>query len=191
MRFERLILALGTVAAAGMGSAAYALDPLDAITVCSRITKADARVECYDQVARDAASGVLQRSTPAPAPQSSLPQGVSQQGWTAPPIGGAAAPRPQAQAQAPAAGFGAQDLRRQEGADGPESMRAEVASSTDNGLGLWRIRLADGAIWQMTERNSMFRPPAPKEVITIRKGALGSFLMDVGQQGSVRVRRVH
>ncbi|HZV56521.1 MAG TPA: hypothetical protein VFF89_02505 [Sphingobium sp.] len=182
MRFERLILTLGTLAVGCVGSAAMALDPLDAIGVCSRISKKDARLECYDQVARDSASGRLQSSAPA-----------SQQGWAAP-VGGAQTPAPQS-AQAPAAsGFGAEALPRTQAerreTSGPDSLEAQVASSTDNGLGQWRIRLADGAVWQMTERVSMFRPPAPNETVTIRKGALGSYLMDVGKQGSVRVTRV-
>src|SRR5690606_16219020 len=80
MRFERLILTLGTLAVGCVGSAAMALDPLDAIGVCSRISKKDARLECYDQVARDSASGRLQSSAPA-----------SQQGWAAP-VGGAQTP---------------------------------------------------------------------------------------------------
>lgn len=186
MRFERLILAMGTLAVAGLGaSAALAIDPLDAISVCSRISKKDSRLECYDQVAQDAASGRLQSSAPA---TSQLPQGNN--GWTQPPIGGA--PAPSAQAQNPASGFGADRLRNDQGRrDGDaDSISAKVASSTDNGLGQWRIRLADGAIWQMTERVSLFRPPAPNETVTIRKGALGSFLMEVGKQASVRVTRI-
>src|SRR5690606_3458774 len=119
----------------------------------------------------------LQSSAPAAAPRS----------WDAPPVGGAVA-RPQAPAapSAPAATFGG---GQQQG--GPDEIRAEVASSTDNGLLQWLVMLADGAVWQMTERaGAGFRPPAPREVVTIRKGALGSFLMEVGQQPSVRVRRV-
>jgi hypothetical protein len=186
MRFERLILAVSALAAAGTGSVAMAaMDPLDAIGVCSRISKKDARMECYDQVARDTASGRLQ-SNPAPQAQAQA------QGWAAPPVG--AAPAPRAMAQAPQASFGAADLPRSSAErrdmDGPDAIRAEAVSATDNGLGMWRIKLADGAIWQMTERASLFRPPAPREVITIRKGALGGFLMDVGKQASVRVERV-
>jgi len=184
MRIERLIMAMGPLAAMGLGAPALAaIDPIDAIGVCARISKKDARLECFDQVARDAASGQLQRGAPlasgpalAPAPQS----------WAAPPAPAAQAPRAPA---APAATFGA-DALRGSGSGDPDSIRAEVTSSTDNGLGQWRIRLADGAIWQMTERVAQFRPPAPREVVSIRKAAMGSFLMNVGQQGSVRVRRV-
>lgn len=189
MRFERVILAMGVLSAVGFGSAAMAIDPLDAISVCSRLNKKDSRLECYDQVAQDAAAGRLQSSAPvyAPAPAPSVRQG----GWDQPPVGGAPAPRAQAQG---AAGFGAtslprsDDQRREE--SGPDSISAQAASSTDNGLGQWRIRLADGAIWQMTERVALFRPPAPNESVTIRRGAMGGFLMDVGKQASVRVTRV-
>ncbi len=182
MRIERLILAMGPLAVMGWSSAALAaIDPLDAIGVCARISKKDARLECYDQVARDAASGQLQRSGPvASAPPAS---------WAAPPAASAQAPVQQA-APPPAASFGAPPARGNAGASDPDSIRVEVASSTDNGLGQWRIRLTDGAIWQMTERDSMFRPPAPREVVSIRKAAMGSFLMEVGKQGSVRVRRI-
>ncbi len=199
MRFERLILATGVLTAAGMGTPAFAaMDVADAMGLCSRITKADARVECYDQVARDAAAGRFQASAaPAPAPQQNWaapPQAVAPaprtpQDWTAPPVAVATPQAPQS-----GTGFGSESIRRtaeeRRDVEGPDSMQAQVASATDNGLAQWRVKLANGAIWQMTERVSLFRPPAPGETVTIKRAALGSFLMDVGSQGSVRVRRV-
>lgn len=194
MRFQHLTLALGTLTVVGMSTpAAAAMDVADAMSLCSRITKADARIECYDQVARDAAAGLFQKSA-APAPQAYAPPPATaaQPNWAAPPASIAPAQRPQVGAAAPAVGFGAENVRNNaaNGDGGPDSIRAEVASSTDNGLQQWRFRLADGAIWQMTERVALFRPPAPHEVVTIKKGALGGFMMDVGSQASVRVRRV-
>lgn len=186
MRFEHLVLAMGTLTVVGMSApASAAMDVTDAMSLCSRIAKADARIECYDQVSRDVAAGVYQRAATT-APQTS----ASQPNWAAPPP--AILPSQQrGQAGAPpASGFGSEALRNSAGNAGPDSIRSEVASSTDNGLEQWRVRLADGAIWQMTERVPQFRPPAPHEVVTIKKGALGSFLMDVGSQASVRVRRV-
>jgi hypothetical protein len=181
---------MGTLTLAGLGSSAHAaMDISDAMALCSRISKADARIECYDQVAKDAAAGVFQRSA-APAPQAP----AATPNWAAPPNAVIPAQRPGTAAapsgSASASGFGASEVNGNRTDSGPDAVQVEVASSSDNGLQQWRIRLADGAIWQMTERVSMFRPPAPHEIITIRKGALGSFLMDVGKQGSVRVRRV-
>lgn len=195
MRFQHLILAMGTATVVGMATpATAAMDVADAMSLCSRITKADARIECYDQVARDVASGVFQRSAAPAAPQAyaPAPAPAAQPNWAAPPAAIAPAQRPQVGAAAPAVGFGSENVRNNGGdnSGGPDSIRAEVASSTDNGLQQWRFRLADGAVWQMTERVSLFRPPAPHEVVTIKKGALGGFMMDVGQQASVRVRRI-
>ena len=181
MRFERMILTMGTVTALGLGSAASAaMDPLDAITICSRISNKSSRLECYDGIARDAASGRLSRG-PVTAPPPN---------WSTPPAPSAPNLAPQQAGPAPTAGFGAEELPNQRADIGPDSIDAEVVSSTDNGLGMWRMRMADGSIWEMTERMSLFRPPAPHETVKIRKGALGGFLMDVGKQTAVRVRRV-
>lgn len=192
MRFEHLVLAMGTLTVAGMAApASAAMDVADAMSLCSRITKADARIECYDQVARDVAAGMFQRGgTTAPQAPAQAPLATAQPNWAAPP---AAILPSQQRGQAgapPASGFGSEALRNSGGGGGPDSIKTEVASSTDNGLEQWRVRLADGAIWQMTERVPQFRPPAPHEVVTIKKGALGGFMMDVGSQASVRVRRV-
>ena len=65
-----------------------------------------------------------------------------------------------------------------------------VISARDNGIGMWTVTLADGAAWRMTERATDFRPPRAQEQVTIRKGALGSYLMQVGKQAAVRVNRV-
>jgi len=184
MRVERLIVAMGTLAALGFGSAvSAAVDPLDAISICSRIAKKDARLQCYDQVAQDAAAGRLGRGPATP------------QGFGTLPPGNAVAPPTPLPGTAPrTATFGDDSLPYNSAAraetEGPDSITAEAISSTDNGLGLWRIRMADGTIWQVTEPDTYFRPPAPHEVVTIRKAAMGSFMMDVGKQGSVRVRRL-
>jgi hypothetical protein len=213
MRIERTIMALGALGVAFLSApASAALDPADAMALCSRLTTKEARLECYDQVAKDVAEGRIQNSpsqaaapaqAPSQAPSQSWsppppPRGVTASGpsWAAPPMpsgqgsttgaGGAAASGP--------SGFGSESVKRSSSDrrddSGAESIQAEVLSATDNGLLQWRITLADGAIWQMTERSSQFRPPAPHEVVRIRKGALGGFLMDVGKQASVRVTRV-
>jgi hypothetical protein len=206
MRFERTILALGILALAPLGAPALAaIDPTDAMALCSRLTTKESRLECYDQVARDTASGVLQSSaapqaasaqapaqnrawTPPPPPNGVAASGPS---WAAPPMPQAPTPQQERSAGPAAGGFGSEALKRNGGSgEEPKSIQVEVASSSDNGLEQWRIALVDGAIWQMTERVGLFRPPAPREIVTIRKGAMGGYLMDVGKQGSVRVMRI-
>jgi len=137
-------------------------------------------MECYDSVAN--------------AAQGSPSSGAS--GFGASSIRNAApvAPPP-APPAADSAGFGGERLnrpapQRSASADADE-VEVAVRSASDNGLRMWQITLADGAVWRMTERASAsFRPPAPNETVTIRKAALGSYLMDVGRQPSVRVERI-
>ena len=183
MRFERMMLALGalsgTVAVSAIATpASAAMSALDAISVCSRIAKKDARLECYDQVARDAASGSL--AAPAAV-------GAAAPNWAAPPP-----PQINAPTSSAPKSFGSEQLRTpgNDPARGPDEIQAQVTSATDNGLGQWRITLSDGAIWRMTESVPLFRPPAPQETVRIRHGSLGSFFMDVGKQAGVRVARI-
>jgi hypothetical protein len=53
-----------------------------------------------------------------------------------------------------------------------------------------RIRLANGQVWQVTDGSSG-AIGAPNRKVVVRRGALGSFLLEFeGQNHSVRVRRV-
>jgi len=161
----------------------------DQLAVCARIGKKDARLECFDSIARAASQGSYTSSFGA----SSMPTPPP----PAPPRAGPAAPPPPpAGAAAAAVGttFGAEQIAKpiagREKDEGDNELAMAVASSRDNGIGMWQFSLTDGAIWRMTERSSNFRPPAPNETVTIRKGAMGSYLMQVGKQASVRVERV-
>lgn len=171
------------IAAVAMTSApAFAQGSLqDQLAVCARISKKSARMACYDSVASAA------QSNPAP---SSSGFGASSIRNPAP-----AAPPPPAPPAEASAGFGGEHLnrpapQRNASADADE-VEVAVRSASDNGLRMWQITLADGAVWRMTERaNAAFRPPAPNETVTIRKAALGSYLMEIGRQPSVRVERI-
>jgi hypothetical protein len=71
-----------------------------------------------------------------------------------------------------------------------DEITAKVAAAADRGAGLWRITLTDGARWQFTEGQHGFQPPARGESVRVRKAAMGSYLMYVGRQPSVRVVRI-
>jgi len=147
----------------------------DQLQVCARISSKSARLECYDSVAAAARQGDVgsgSGAAPLPEPQT-------------------ATPRPPAAA---ASSFGAEQLPRPAAASPgpaePGEIEMAVTSARDNGLNMWQFTLSDGAVWRMTERVANFRPPAPNETVRIKRGALGSYLMRVGQQSSVRVERV-
>ncbi|MBN8829838.1 MAG: hypothetical protein J0G94_04220 [Sphingomonadales bacterium] len=156
----------------------------DQLAVCARIGKKDARLECYDSIARAAAHG--SDSSGFGASSIRTPQAAP-----ATP----SAPQPAPSASAPAgSSFGAEQIDRplaeRKEPEGQGELAIAVTSARDNGVGMWQFNLADGAVWRMTERSANFRPPAPNETVTIRKGALGGYLMQVGRQASVRVERV-
>lgn len=70
-----------------------------------------------------------------------------------------------------------------------ESVEGTVASATQNGNGQWIVRLEDGAIWAQTDNNSLALRPRPGQPVVINRAALGTYMMRVNRQPSIRVRR--
>lgn len=138
-----------------------------ALKACGAIARKSARLACYDRLARGIPDAPAAEASPAPAQQ--------------------AAPA--------AASFGSETIHKKQRPRAErrteDQITAEVASAKDNGIGHWLITLSDGAQWQMTEMVGTFIPPRQGDMITIRRGALGGYLMDVNHQASVRVRRLH
>ena len=80
--------------------------------------------------------------------------------------------------------------RPQEAAKKVKEITARVASARRVGAGYYAIMLEDGAIWQVSELDPYFRPPERGDTVHIRRGVMGGFLLEVGDQPSIRVRRV-
>lgn len=181
-----LVLSVPVVGMAMLSAPAAAQGSLgDQMAVCARIAKTSARTACYDSIPRGQQSGAVSGASNFGAETVRTP--------AAPPP---PAPRP-APAPAPAAvaGFGAEQVERaapqRAATTGANEIEVAVRSAHDNGLHMWQFTLADGAVWRMTERASAgFRPPAPNETVSIRKASLGSYLMNIDRQPSVRVERV-
>ena len=145
-----------------LGAPAYAQNQASALQACGAIKSKSARLDCYDQLARG-------------APAAEAPDATVQE----------AAPT--------VASFGRESIKRKHPRKEEQAesrITAEVVSATDNGIGHWLITLGDGAQWRMTERDDGFIPPRKGDMVTIRRSALGGYLMDAGHQVSVRVRRV-
>ncbi len=146
---------------------------LNAILACGTIDRKSARLSCYD---------ALVRGTPArPAKD-----GKSGQDQVAVPTS-AAAPAP-----TPTQAFGSEQVKRDKHEREKEvsQILARTVSAVDDGIGHYTITLEDGVRWKMTEAVPGFVPPRQGDMVRIRKAALGSYLMDVNYQGSVRVSRV-
>jgi len=155
-------------AQAGMSDAAR----LKLMMECDAIKEESVRLSCYDGAVR---------------------RGRSALGADRP---GMVAGKSAAQPRSPQQEFGmTRQLERQLNVtpDRPpevEEISAKVASATNRGAGLWRIAFLDGARWQFAEGQPEFAPPRRGEEVRIRKGVMGSYLMYVGRQPSVRVVRV-
>jgi hypothetical protein len=54
--------------------------------------------------------------------------------------------------------------------------------------GKWTISLADGAVWRQVS-GDLQRPPKAGSKVEIRKGSIGSYLMNVDGQQSIKVHR--
>jgi hypothetical protein len=139
---------------------------------CDSITDETRRLSCYDAAVRSGRTSL----------------GANQQGM----LPGL----PAAQPRSPKQAFGmTPGLERDLKIAAPrtaeaEEITAKVASAADRGAGLWRITLADGASWQFAEGQHNFQPPRRGEDVRVRKAAMGSYLMYVGKQPSVRVVRI-
>jgi hypothetical protein len=71
-----------------------------------------------------------------------------------------------------------------------ERVETQVARADVDGLGRWTIVMQDGATWKQTETVPTFQPPRAGQEVSVRKGALGGFLLRVGNQPVTRVIRV-
>lgn len=63
-----------------------------------------------------------------------------------------------------------------------------VQSARADASGRWTFALEDGAVWRMID-GDLLRPPHPGSKVSIRRAALGSFMMNVDGQPGVRVHR--
>ena len=64
-----------------------------------------------------------------------------------------------------------------------------VASAQETGAGRWSVTLEEGGTWVQTDDNVIAIPPRHGTKVVIKKAALGSYMMRVGSQPGVRVRR--
>lgn len=52
------------------------------------------------------------------------------------------------------------------------------------------VTLEDGAVWRQIDDTMLGKPPKAGDTIEVRKAAMGSYMMKIGSQPAIRVRRV-
>ncbi len=74
-------------------------------------------------------------------------------------------------------------------AEKQDQLEATIGSARSLGYGKWRIRLEDGAVWETTEAVETRHPKAGNKIV-IKRGSLGSYIINVEGQRGVRAKRV-
>ena len=70
-----------------------------------------------------------------------------------------------------------------------ETLQAVIATARMDAEGRLVMTLEDGAVWRQIDDQSLGKPPRPGATVEIRKAAMGSYMMKIGSQPAMRVRR--
>ncbi|NJC05029.1 hypothetical protein GGQ97_000822 [Sphingomonas kaistensis] len=71
-----------------------------------------------------------------------------------------------------------------------DRLETKIVNWRSLGYGKYRMVVDGGAVWETTEASEAIDPPAAGQPITIRKGALGSYVLRINNQRGVRGRRI-
>jgi len=186
-----LVLVLSTLTRSAM--AAPAVDA-GALAHCAAISGADERLACYDSLARARLSPPAAAAT-APAPAKATPQSppathaaaataapaAAAAGTAATGAGAAAA----AAAEPAAKSFGlTQHVAPAE--QGPDRVQAQATRVDIDRLGTARLSLDNGQVWTFNAPEALIRVG---DTITIKRGALGSFLLTTPEHHTYKAQR--
>ncbi len=70
-----------------------------------------------------------------------------------------------------------------------DNLPGKVAASRQNSAGKWVIRLEDGATWVQVDSNEVPNAPQAGDPVTIRKAAMGSYMLSLGHHIAFRAHR--
>jgi hypothetical protein len=176
---------------------------------CAAISSGNARLACYDALAVIAVPGIriapaavtapaaqataAGQAASAAAGQSAAPAAAGQTGATASQAAPAAAGKAADSAARTAnpddpANFGLTRQQLKMLPAGPDSIKATVSQMTQDRLSHVSLVLDNGQIWVFTEPDPRVRPG---DAVTIKRAALGSFLMKTPSRRSYRVERLN
>ena len=168
-----MLAVAGSLLCAGTATAAVA----DDIARCAAIAAAEARLACYDALAARRTTGAAPRA-PAVAPSAAAPSSAASS--PAP----AAITMPSAPGRADSFGLNPAQLHREPA--GPAAIQAIVSALTATRDGRTILGLDNGQTWVIDEPDVRV---AVGDEVTIKRAALGSFLLLGPSRHSYRVRR--
>ena len=70
-----------------------------------------------------------------------------------------------------------------------ETLQATVKAARNDAESRLVVTLDDGAVWRQVDSEILGKPPKAGDAVEIRKASMGSYLMKIGKQPAIRVRR--
>jgi len=185
-----LPLALATLRLPPGAAAATAPDP-GALAHCAAIIGADERLACYDSLARPKPKPAAAANS-APASDKASPRTATAASAT--PTTAAATAAPTAAATSATAAGAAADPAKSFGLtkhtapseEGPNHIQAQVTKVDTDRLGKVRVSLDNGQAWTFNGPEALIRVG---DAVTIRRGALGSFLLTTPAHHTYKAQR--
>jgi len=185
-----LPLALATLRLPPGAAAATAPDP-GALAHCAAIIGADERLACYDSLARPKPKPAAAANS-APASDKASPRTATAASAT--PTTAAATAAPTAAATSATAAGAAADPAKSFGLtkhtapseEGPNHIQAQVTKVDTDRLGKVRVSLDNGQAWTFNAPEALIRVG---DAVTIRRGALGSFLLTTPAHHTYKAQR--
>jgi len=69
------------------------------------------------------------------------------------------------------------------------TLEGKIAAARQSSPGKWTIRLEDGGTWTQIDTNDVPNDPKVGDTVTIRRAAMGSYIMSLGHHFAIRVHR--
>jgi hypothetical protein len=167
----------------------------DDMARCAVIPAPDSRLACYDALAHrpaDKMPSAAAKSTPAPAP-APIPATKTSHAPAEAPAAAPAAAAAQAPVSAAAAiaadpkNFGLTPAQQHTADLGPKSITAHISIVSSDQVGRTLVVLDSGETWTVMDNDGRM---SSGDAVTIKRAALGSYLMLTPSNHSYRVRRL-
>ena len=175
-------------------AASPSVDP-GALAHCAAMTVADERLACYDSLSRPKSSPPAAAAAASTTPASTAAKGSPSTAKAPAATANAAPAAATATAGAAAAGAAPAPDARSFGLtrhpppaeeEGPDRIQAKVTRVDINRLGNVHVSLDNGQAWIFTAPEAILRVG---ETVTIKRGAIGSFLLTTASHHTYRVER--
>jgi hypothetical protein len=158
---------------------------------CAVIPAPDSRLACYDALAhrpagKPKAAAVAPASAPAPAPAPGSATAVAPVAVAAP-VSAAPAPGSAAAITSDPKNFGLTAVQQHTADLGPKSIAAQISIVSSDQTGRTLVVLDNGETWTVMDNDGRL---SSGDAVTIKRAALGSFLMLTRSNHSYRVRRL-